>query len=61
VFITGVVGVALFGTYGGLGVVPESWGSLLVAVIATLCHRWGTRAARARIRTGIEEAAASTP
>jgi amino acid transporter len=62
VFITGVVGVSLLGTYGGLGVVPEPWGSLLVVVIAILCYRWGAFRARARMRARVvvEEAAAAT-
>ncbi|GAA5160986.1 MULTISPECIES: APC family permease [Amycolatopsis] len=61
VFITGVVLVSFLGTYGGLGVLAEPWGSLVVAVIALLCYRWGTLKARARIaaQAPVEEATAA--
>lgn len=51
VFLTGVIAISLLGTYGGLTVVPEPWGSLLVVVIAVLSYRWGTAKAAAHIRS----------
>ncbi|WP_225627501.1 APC family permease [Streptomyces werraensis] len=46
VFIGGVVAVAFVGSYGGRGLLPEPWGSLLVAALTAFCYRWGSAKAR---------------
>lgn len=51
VFIIGIVVVSLLGTYGGVAVISEPWGSLFVVVIAILSYRWGTAKAAAHIRS----------
>jgi amino acid transporter len=42
--------LALLGPYGGLGVLPEPWGSIVVAVVAVAMYFWGVRAAVTYLR-----------
>lgn len=37
--------LAALGSYGGIGVFPEPWGSVLVAVVALAMYFWGVRSA----------------
>ncbi|MEV6825136.1 APC family permease [Amycolatopsis sp. NPDC051102] len=53
VFLAADVLISLLGTYGGLGWIREPWGSVLVAVVAVLCYRWGRARSAAHIRSQV--------
>lgn len=51
VMITGVAAVSLFSSYkGGLGVLPEPYGSLIVIALALITYTWGVRRVASRFR-----------